>query len=283
MKTRAALLALLILSACGRSEDAGTAQGYIEGDYLNVSPQVTARILQVVPETGQWVNAGAPIIKLDSTDAEAARNQAIAELASAQAALAQAQSSLRTTTAEYRRQTDLLAKHDSPRSTFDTAKQAYETSDAQVTTAERNIDSAKAALSAANWQLEQRTVIAPQSGPVDDIFLRPGEVATAGRPVLSILPPANRKVRFFVPEADMPRIALGAQVFIRCDGCKDQIPAKISFIATEAEYTPPVIYSLETRGKLVFKIEARPIDPKTNLRVGLPVDVLLPEPAATKP
>jgi HlyD family secretion protein len=282
MKARTALLVLIFLAACHRGSEETVAQGYIEGEYLNVAPAVTARITQVLPETGEWVRAGTPIVTLDRTDAVAMRDQAVAQIAGAEAALAQAESSLRTTTAEYQRQTDLLARRVSAQATFDVAKQAYETSAAQVTAAQRNIDSAKAVFAGAEWQLAERTVLAPGSGPVDDIFLRPGEVATAGRPVLSILPPENRKVRFFVAEADLPRLALGTQVFIRCDGCADQIPALVTFIATEAEYTPPVIYSLETRGKLVFKIEARPIDGKVNLRVGLPVDVLLPDKTRAK-
>jgi HlyD family secretion protein len=277
MKTRLAIALMLALAACGRSGSETTAQGYIEGEYINVAPQVTARIVKVLPETGEWLHKGATVAELDPTDAEALRAQAAAQLAAAQASLTEAQANLRQSTAEFQRQSDLVARHDTPQSTLDVARQAYETAGARVTAAERGIDQARAQLADAQWQLSERTLHAPADGPVDEIFFRAGEVAVAGHPILSMLPPERRKVRFFVTEADLPRLKLGAQVLIRCDGCTEQIPAEITFISNQAEYTPPVIYSLETRAKLVFKIEARPTQAKTGLRVGLPVDVLLPD------
>ena len=97
----------------------------------------------------------------------------------------------------------------------------------------------------------------------------------ADRPVLALLPPGNMKVRFFVPEPVLPHIAFGDTVQVTCDGCADDLTAKISFIARQSEFTPPVIYSLDERAKLVFLIEARPEQPDA-LRVGQPVDVTLP-------
>ena len=119
----------------------------------------------------------------------------------------------------------------------------------------------------------RRKLVSPVSGAVQQIYFRPGEMVPAGRPVISILPPGNIKIRFFVPEALLPQIALGDQVDVSCDGCT-KVAAKISFIAHAAEYTPPVIYSLEERNKLVFMIEAR-TDATQGLRVGQPVSVTL--------
>ncbi len=116
----------------------------------------------------------------------------------------------------------------------------------------------------------------PVTGSVQQIYYRPGEVVPAGRPVVSLLPPGNIKVRFFVPETVLPKIALGDAVTIRCDGCKADVTAKVSFISRTSEFTPPVIYSLEERSKLVFLIEAR-TDTPADLRVGQPVDVRLAE------
>ena len=92
----------------------------------------------------------------------------------------------------------------------------------------------------------------------------------AQRPVLSIMPPGNMKLRFFVPEADLPKLAVGDEVRVTCDNCAADLTAKIYFIATAAEYTPPVIYSLEERSKLVYLIQARPNRPDA-LRVGQPI------------
>jgi len=110
------------------------------------------------------------------------------------------------------------------------------------------------------------------SGSVQQIYYRPGELVPAGRPVVSLLPPGNIKIRFFVPETALAKVALGQAVSIRCDGCKADVPAKVTFISRSSEFTPPVIYSLDERSKLVYLIEARTETPG-DLRVGQPVDV----------
>src|SRR5205807_1608207 len=102
-----------------------------------------------------------------------------------------------------------------------------------------------------------------------------------GRPVLALLPPGNVKVRFFVPEGMLPKIALGDRVDVRCDGCAGDVAAHVSFVSRSAEYTPPVIFSQDERSKLVFLIEARPDSPD-NLRVGQPVTVTLAAREAAK-
>ena len=97
-------------------------------------------------------------------------------------------------------------------------------------------------------------------------------MAPAQRPVLSIMPPGNMKLRFFVPETELPKLAIGDEVRVSCDNCAEGLTAKIYFIATTAEYTPPVIYSLDERNKLVYLIQARPAKPDA-LRVGQPVSI----------
>lgn len=229
---------------------------------------------------GTSVEAGAPLIRLDPREAEALRSQAAAQLAQAEANLRDAQAMQIRMEREFARQQDLVARHVSAVVTLDTARQASESSSAQVEASQKAIEAARANLGQADWQLSQRFLPAPASGVIDQIYYRPGEVATAGRPVLSILPNENRKVRFFIREADLPRVKLGTQVFIKCDGCDAAIPARVSYVSNEAEFTPPVIYSLETRGKLVYKIEARPVDAKAPLKIGQPVEVLISDSAS---
>jgi HlyD family secretion protein len=84
------------------------------------------------------------------------------------------------------------------------------------------------------------------------------------------------KIRFFAPETRLASIHYGDTVQVSCDGCARDITAKVTFIASSAEYTPPVIYSRDERAKLVYLIEARTADPD-KLRVGQPVTVTLSE------
>jgi HlyD family secretion protein len=110
---------------------------------------------------------------------------------------------------------------------------------------------------------------------VQDVFLRPGEWVAAGQPVLALLPPAHRKARFYVPQSALGGLTLEAPVQLHCDGCGAAIPARISFIANGPEYTPPVIYSAQQRDKLVFLVEARPVNAADaeRLHPGQPLDV----------
>ena len=108
---------------------------------------------------------------------------------------------------------------------------------------------------------------------VDDVYFRIGEFAAAGNPIVSILPPENVKIRFFVNEKTVPQITYNQRVWVSCDGCAKALPAKVSYISPSAEYTPPVIYSTESRDKLVFMVEATFEHTADVLPVGLPVSV----------
>jgi HlyD family secretion protein len=141
------------------------------------------------------------------------------------------------------------------------------------------LDAAVAALRVAEAQvyntqtrLARRVGYAPVIGTVQQIYFREGETVPAQRPVLSIMPPGNMKIRFYVPEPELPKLAIGDEVRVTCDNCAADLTAKIYFISTTAEYTPPVIYSLDERNKLVYLIQARPARPDA-LRVGQPISV----------
>jgi HlyD family secretion protein len=140
--------------------------------------------------------------------------------------------------------------------------------------AEAALRTAQARLNSAQTRLTRRKMFSPVAGSVQQIYYRVGELVPAGKPIVALLPPANLKVRFFVPEAMLPKLGIGEPVTISCDGCDKGLTAKISFIARSSEFTPPVIYSVEERSKLVFLIEARPERPE-RLRVGQPVSVTL--------
>ena len=144
----------------------------------------------------------------------------------------------------------------------------------EIQAAEAAVNAAQAQLAQADWRLDQLSQAAPKAGLVVDTLYRPGEWVAAGAPVVQLLPPANVKIRFFVPEPQLGAIAVGDEVQVRCDACAPNLTAVISFISPDAEYTPPVIYSREMRAKLVYLVEARPREPGA-LRPGQPVDVTL--------
>jgi HlyD family secretion protein len=93
--------------------------------------------------------------------------------------------------------------------------------------------------------------------------------------VLSILPDGAVKVRLYAAEPYVSSLSIGTALEIRCDGCEPGLKATITYISNSPEFTPPVIYSLENRQKLVYLIEARPQNEQSILKPGLIVDAVL--------
>ncbi|WP_029356478.1 HlyD family efflux transporter periplasmic adaptor subunit [Bosea sp. 117] len=309
---RLILVTLLAIAAvgCDKAPD-GRFQGYAEGDLVFVGPDEAGRVTRLDVDEGDRVKPDQKLFSVDTELQQADVNSALANVAQAEAQLAnleaaaqrpqeiavleaaerRAAAALDLSRIELDRQKDLLAKRVSSQAALDTAQHTFDQNQAALDEARRRIevarlagreqeiaaarqavDVARASLAAAQTRLARRDRTAPVEGSIETVYFRPGELVPAGRPVVSILPPRQIKARFFVPEPDLPKFRMGMAVDVTCDGCAAPIPAKVSFIASSAEYTPPVIYSLDERAKLVFMLEARPDDPLA-LRPGQPITV----------
>ncbi len=293
-------------------------QGWVEADTLFIGPETTGRLVSLSVRRGDSVKAGEPLFASESDEAQAQVKAAEATVAQARAQLAAAKAprerpeeidvliaqekaaraSLEAARLEFERARTLTTKGTAATAVLDQARAAFDRDTAQLEQIRNQIavarlparapdlEKAQEALSEAEANLERvrrqaakLVVTAPATGTVQEVYYRTGEVVSAGRPVVSLLPPEALKVRFFVPEATIPNLKTGDRVTITCDGCTPT-SATVDFIAESAEYTPPVIYSLEERAKLVFRIEALPAKPEA-LRVGQPVTVRLQEEAGS--
>jgi HlyD family secretion protein len=237
------VLMAIALASCGKTDVPGY-QGWIEGDFLFVGPDEPGRVETLSVTEGQSVAVGVPLFTLDDELQKADVMQNTATVTNARQTL--------------QRSEQLVKALAGTQKAYDDAQQA--------------LREAEARLNSAQTRLARRRVTSPATGIVHQVYYRPGEVVPAGRPVVSLLPPGNVKVRFFVPEATLPQISLGDPVAVNCDNCPPELTARVTFIARTAEFTPPVIYSLEERAKLVFLVEAKPDSPQA-LRVGQPVRV----------
>jgi len=248
----AAAACVFLLSACNTNDN--TYQGWIEADLIFIAPDEIGRVQTLSVREGDTVETGEPLFTVDDDLQQA-------DLAQIRASLTNAQQ------------------------TFDRASQLAKNgagTQKDLDAAVAVLRDAQARLNSGQTRLTRRSVFSPVNGTVEEVYYRPGEMVPADRPVLALLPPGNIKVRFFVPEAVLPRIAYGDRVKIACDGCANDLTARVTFIAKQSEYTPPVIYSREERARLVFLIEALPEKPGA-LRVGQPVDVTLVAPPAQPP
>jgi HlyD family secretion protein len=291
-------------------------QGYVEGNLVFMAPEESGRIERMEIEAGDQVAEGQLLFTLESSvqeaqrkEAEARHRQAEAQLANIKAALQRpeqvavlraqeerARAALDLSRSEYQRQQTLYQRGYSAKARLDQAEAAFERDKAaldevgrqiqaaQLSGRSGEIEAAEAAMRAleamlrqAETRLAKRRVLAPAAARVQDVYYRTGEVVNAGQPVLALLPPANLRVRFYVPEPVLSTVAAGQTVAVHCDSCGEDLSARISFISSEAEFTPPVIFSEQERAKLVFRAEARFADPTLRLPIGLPVSVMPPE------
>jgi len=305
-----ALTAGLLLASCGQREPE-TLHGYIEAELLHVGPVTTGTLARVAVARGQRVEVGQPLFAMDGTPelhsvaaASARQDRAAAQLAnlrtgkrpleitSLEQQVLQAEAALAGSTSALHRQAQLVdegfvsaARLDELRATRDRdaarvrelraqmalARQASRRDEIEAADADTRAAMADTAL--AGWQQGQTQRTAPRTGQVFDVVHRPGEVVTAGSPVVSLLPDGALKVLFFVPERQLPRAAVGRTVRFACDGCAPDQRAHIRWVSPQAEYTPPVLFGNKARAKLVFRVEAEPL-PGIELRPGQPVDVL---------
>lgn len=303
---------VIVLAACS-SRDPDAFSGYAEGDFVYVAPAVGGRLLTVDVVRGQRVDKGALLFRLEpevetyERAAAAARAESAAaqtsnlrkgkradEIRAIEQQLQQARASLELSTRELQRSDALVKQGFLSPLKLDELRAARERDVARVAEVQAQLATARLAsrpdeiaaaeaeqraaeneLGVMRWREQQTQGVAPAAGIVQDVMYRKGEWVTQGAPVIALLPDGAVKLRFFVPQAALARIQPGTSVSWSCDGCPSGQNATVRFISTQAEFTPPVIYSNESRAKLVFMVEAQPTGDASMLRPGQPIDVRL--------
>lgn len=303
---------LSVLPIFGAQTQAPSYPGYIEGDYIYLSPKQGGIVEEIYTEDGQSVKAGAVLASMDRRLQEQELKAAMArreiakarlddsrkglrpeEIKEIEARLRMAKADLELAKINFQRTEELVAMNAVPISRYDRdkallniAREKLHREEAalaiaklpkredQIKAAEEELKAAEAVMKTARINLDDRSITAPKDGRIEKVYVRKGENITAGTPILSLLPPDNIKVHFFIPEERRSAIHLGQTIRITCDGCKTPLRAIIKYISTEAEHTPPVIFSLDERTKLVFAVDAY-LTEKWQLLPGQPVDVWL--------
>ncbi len=308
-------LAAQLFSACAPA--APLAVGYVEGEFVFLAPIEVASVNTVSVRRGDRVAAGQPVATLEDADAEIAVTQAQAALAQARAQLADLQISkrpeeiavleaaVRSAKAQaddasrtLARTQDLLKRGVATQAQYDDAATQAEVAQAAIGQSEANlavgrlparpdeieavqnqVKQSQSALDQAKWRLSKRVLTAPSPGRINDVIRNPGDTAGPTAPVLSMLPDGALKLTLYIPEAAFSSVKVGSELAVRCDGCPDGLKARVSYVSPDPEFTPPVIYSLQNRQKLVYLVEAHPEGNASALQPGQIVDVDLADQA----
>jgi len=303
----------VILPGCAR-HPADTYQGYVEGKFVYVASPQAGRLTHLAVTRGDTIAVSHPLFSLDREPEAAAERQAQQLVRGSEARLADLETGKRPpeidvtraqlaqAMAEKQKSVDILKSYESQFAAggvsltdLITARAAVETNTAvvrqlqselvvdslpgreqQLKAQTKQVAADRAFLAEATWRLQQKEIASPRDGLVFDTLYREGEWVAAGNPIVQLLPPENREIRFFVPESLVGQLKLGQNVSVHCDGCSSNVSASITFISTQVEYTPPVIYSNENRSKLIFMVIAKPaVDKAAMLHPGQPLEVAL--------
>ena len=314
MKPTLMVLAMASLLAACQPAPTSSFPGYAEGEFVRLAAPFAGSLTTLNVKRGDLVAANAPLFALEQENERAARDEAAARLARAEAQwgnlrtgrrpdeiaairaqLAQAEAAQKLSAADYARTAALVKSGFLSPTRLDEARTGAERDRARVAELNAQIRVAQLAgrpaelaasaadikaagelLAQAEWKLAQKSQRAPMAAMVVDTLYNRGEWVQAGAPVLSLLPPENIKLRFFIPQQQLGQVKVGQPVQVSCDGCAAPIAANISFISPQAEYTAPLIYSKENRATLVFLVEARPAPADAvKLHPGQPVEVKL--------
>jgi HlyD family secretion protein len=312
----AAAVSAALLAGCSKDKD-GSFQGYIEGEYLYLAAPLAGYLDTLQAPRGSRVAQGAPVFSVAADPEQQGLREAEAreigareklrnlseprrphEVAALEAQLRAAEAALQLSETQLRQQESLAARGYVSPAHLDEVRAARARDAAQADAArqqlasfratlgrvpemrgaEADVEAARAQVAKKRWEVEKKVMAAPAAGEIAETYFRQGEWVAAGQPVASLLPDNLRRIRFFVPETVVANIRPGSTIAASCDGCQVPIRGSVNFIAPQAEYTPPVIYSRGSREKLVFRVEAVPVpEQAAALRPGLPVDVRLTE------
>jgi len=312
-KLHAALMAVLVSLGLAHP-DMVTYQGYGEGEYVLVAPQIAGMLETLKVERGQTVHKGDLLFMLENADETAALEQAKAEATRAQSTLDdlqkgkrpteietlaaqrdQAEAALKLAAITYARDQQQFKIKAVSQAILDTDKAALDQARGHLAEIEADLATGKlstgredairaagadvaaglASVASAQWRLDQKTLAAPADAFVFDTLYRPGEFIATGQPVVSLLPAPNIRARFFVPEPALGTIPAGTEVEIHCDGCPESIPAHVTYVSPQAEYSPPELYNRDNRARLLYMLEATPDEKPELLHPGQPVDVVV--------
>jgi HlyD family secretion protein len=216
-------------------------QGYVEGEFTYISPAVAGRLQKLSVERGATVKEGDALFHLDRTPKQSSFDEAKGKLAQAEAALELSQK-------DYARQKELLTQSVDTQQALDRA----------VSTRDQNLQSVeqmKAALANAEWEFNQTEQKAPAGGIVFDTLYREGEWVAMGSPVVALLTPKGIRVRVYIDEKLLSQTNYGDRAKVYLDGLKEPFEGKVVYIAPKSEYTPPIIYSQESRSKFVWRVD----------------------------
>ena len=233
--------------------------GYIEGKFKYIAPNYSGNVKEVYVQAGDRVKAGQALFALELQPEGAEFQAAKARTQETANQRDKALANLNLQKSDNARKNYLYKKDVISKEEKENSDAALAQALAELNAADASLTARRADLDKAKWMTEQKIMNAPIASLVYDVYYTHDEFVPSGHAVLALLPPDKIKVNFFVSEKYISQLRLGQEISFSCDSCKRSVKARISYISTQAEYTPPIIYSAEQRARLVYRYEAIPL------------------------
>lgn len=250
--------------------------GRIEATEVDIATKIAGRLESFFVQEGDLIEADTPVAKMDTDELEARLAAAQASLAQAEenrrlaeAVVAQRESELRLAQAELKRFESLIGKGhvsqeqlDQARTAAETAAAALQAAKVQVASADAGIEAARASIRQIQTNIDDSLLVSPVGGRVLYRLAEPGEVLAAGGKVATVLDVSDVYMTIFLPTAQAGKVRVGAEARIILDALPQYVvPATVSFVAAEAQFTPKSVETRSEREKLMFRVKIR-IDPE---------------------
>lgn len=251
------------------------ANGRLEAEQTEITTKLAGRIAAVLVREGDMVHAGQVLARMDTSTLEAELAAAKAQVAvaehkkaEAEAQIVQQQSNLVFAKQELARATTLYhqgygtaEKFDQETNQVKTTQAAYDTDVAGLEAAKADIAAAQAVAATIQSNIDNSTLVAPAGGRIQYKLAQPGEVLAAGGRVLTLLDLSDVYMTIFVPASVAGPLAIGDEARVTLDPLPGYVfPANVTFVATEAQFTPKTVETAEEREKLMFRVKLT-IDP----------------------
>jgi HlyD family secretion protein len=245
--------------------------GRIEAEQIDIATRTPGRIAQIAVGEGDLVEAGQVLAVMDTRELEAQLARSMADVARAEsqveevrALIAQREAELALAKDELARALELAERGVTSQAVADqqqtreaSAIAALNAANAQLHTAERSVESAEALVQLYEAQIADATLIAPVMGRVLYRLAQPGEVLGGGGRVLTLLDLSHVYMEIFLPADEAMRAGIGAEARVRLDSVPYAIPAFVSFVSPEAQFTPRTVETAEERADLMFRVKVR--------------------------
>jgi HlyD family secretion protein len=249
--------------------------GRLEADEIDIATKFAGRIAQILADEGDRISQGQMVARMDTRDLEASLAQADAQVAQARHAITQSQqelvqagAQLKLAAQELDRARTLVRDHfetmqilDSRQATFDAATAAFRGAEAKIAAATAAMEAAIHSADVIHINIADASLVAPKAGPIQYRLANVGEVLAAGGKVFTMLDETDVYMDIFLPSQAAGKAKLGDEARIVLDAQPDRpIPATVSFIASQNQFTPKMVETKDERDKLMFRIRLR-IDP----------------------